>query len=462
MKKVIKLLIGLGLLTFVNFSALQLFSQEIIISQNQFKSKLYNLNYYIKTAIDDKSKLLYVYSGDTLITINLSKFSELERFKLKLPDLQEVSHEVLFPKFLKGELYFVHNQGGYLFRLNNDSLVRVDNSFNHKMQCDASILVRDDTLYKFGGYGFWSNRNFFTYFNYSTKEWDVVQPFNQEVPPGVSFADTYIDKNKIYVFNGLYQDEWDYQKSKELDQIWVFDFSSGIWKYLGKRKISASNYKMKISGENYFIMMDKTSLFKLDFPKNRTYIYRSSSLSSSIVANSIYYSGYMYLFTANSSSDSPIILQKVKEDMLLQELKDVKRIYISPNRIYYLLLIIILIPFLGLIFWINYKRNKNNKRIILKDGEIKYQKLVKKIDDTSYKILKALLDKNELDTNGLLELIDNKDLHYSHRTRVLHQLITELNLKLTLLTGINEDFILVKKSELDKRIKSYYLNKSMF
>ena len=127
-----------------------------------------------------------------------------------------------------------------------------------------------------------------------------------------------------------------------------------------------------------------------------------------------------------------------------------------------LLLIIILIPFLGLIFWINFKRNKNNKRIILKDGEIKYQKLVKQIDDPSYKILKALLDKNELDTNGLLELIDNKDLHYSHRTRVLHQLITELNLKLTLLTGINEDFILVKKSELDKRIKSYYLNKSMF
>ena len=111
MNKVIKLLIGLGLLTFVNFSALQLFSQEIIISQNQFKSKLYNLNYYIKTAIDDKSKLLYVYSGDTLITINLYKFSELGRFKLKLPDLQEVSHEVLFPKFLKGELYFVHNQG---------------------------------------------------------------------------------------------------------------------------------------------------------------------------------------------------------------------------------------------------------------------------------------------------------------------------------------------------------------
>jgi len=462
MRYFIKVLLGLGFFVFSLFHSIIAFSNDIFIGSRKYNSTLFNSNLLIKTAVDYDKKIFYINCGDSLIKIDLKTFSEIERVKLKLPKESDFLLEASIPVFYLNELHIVHIQGGYLYKVVSDSLCRVDRSFNHKMQCESSIFVLNDTLYKFGGYGFWSCRNFSTFFNSSSKEWDIVQPLTSLVPQGVSFADTYFDKNNMYVFNGFYQEDGEYQKSKDFDQYWSFNFVNKQWRYLGMRQISYSKYQLKITGKNYFIQIDDKYSYKLDILNNKAYVYSKSALATSIIANSFYYDGYLYLIVANSKENSPVYLRKVKEDQLLKDLVEIKEIYRPKNRIYYVLSVIFVIPLLGFGFWVFDKKRKLRKRIILKNGEIQFQNAIQQIDKNSYNIIKALLEKNDLDTNSLLELIDNQDLHYSHRTRVLHQLITELNLKLSLLTGINEDFILVKKSDIDKRIKTYYLNKSMF
>ncbi len=61
--------------------------------------------------------------------------------------------------------YLVSKGSGMVWELTNDSIKRIDNSFDHRMTYKSDIFVKNDTIFKFGGYGFWSARNFLTYFS---------------------------------------------------------------------------------------------------------------------------------------------------------------------------------------------------------------------------------------------------------------------------------------------------------
>ena len=83
--------------------------------------------------------------------------------------------------------YLVSKGSGMVWELTNDSIIRTDNSFDHRMTYQSDIFVKNDTIFKFGGYGFWSARNFFTYFSNTTKEWEFYNiNKNSYLPTGLS------------------------------------------------------------------------------------------------------------------------------------------------------------------------------------------------------------------------------------------------------------------------------------
>ena len=67
--------------------------------------------------------------------------------------------------FKKDDPIIVSKGGGMVWEVENDSFKRADNSYNHKMTNQSNVFVRNDTIMKFGGYGYWSSRNFFTYYS---------------------------------------------------------------------------------------------------------------------------------------------------------------------------------------------------------------------------------------------------------------------------------------------------------
>ena len=60
--------------------------------------------------------------------------------------------------FKKNTPYLVSIGGGMVWELTNDSIKRIDNSFDHKMSIRSDVFVKNDTIFKFGGYSVESER----------------------------------------------------------------------------------------------------------------------------------------------------------------------------------------------------------------------------------------------------------------------------------------------------------------
>ncbi|MDC1250244.1 type IX secretion system membrane protein PorP/SprF, partial [Flavobacteriaceae bacterium] len=66
----------------------------------------------------------------------------------------------------------------------------------------ASVFLHNDTIFKYGGYGYWSQRNFMTYYNKSSKEWEVYRQNNTYLPIGSYNGLNFKQKQKVYFFGG--------------------------------------------------------------------------------------------------------------------------------------------------------------------------------------------------------------------------------------------------------------------
>ena len=73
-----------------------------------------------------------------------------------------------FPVFNGDFQLFIERQGGKVYQKLNQKLKRIDNSYTHKNQLLSSIFLRNDTIFRFGGYGFFEAKNYFTYFSNKT------------------------------------------------------------------------------------------------------------------------------------------------------------------------------------------------------------------------------------------------------------------------------------------------------
>lgn len=62
----------------------------------------------------------------------------------------------------------------YHFNLASKTLKREDLTYYRGANCQAAQFARKDTLYSFGGYGFWQSTNIMTQFNWVSKDWTHI------------------------------------------------------------------------------------------------------------------------------------------------------------------------------------------------------------------------------------------------------------------------------------------------
>jgi len=73
-----------------------------------------------------------------------------------------------------------------------------------------------------------------------------------------------------------------------------------------------------------------------------------------------------------------------------------------------------------------------------------------------------LLGSDGVETSSIMEIIENPNHNYSHNMRTKNKIIGELNYKLKTILKIEKDLILAAKSEKDKRIIIYTIDKTFF
>ena len=95
-------------------------------------------------------------------------------------------YENLYVEKLKDNLYFFDKEGGFVFKLVNDKLFRIDNSYKHRLHNGSLNFNYNNIHYRFGGYGFFERSRSLVYFNDLNKEWELKSNFEEYLKKGRS------------------------------------------------------------------------------------------------------------------------------------------------------------------------------------------------------------------------------------------------------------------------------------
>ena len=431
--------------------------------------KICDRTYNCKSAIDYESGLLYFISGDSLKIVDLEEFKLLKVKHLVLPEW--LSTKEIIPVCLDKTLYLVNNGGGQIVKYDQDKLLRLDHSFTHKMQLQSAVFTAHNKIYRYGGYGFWSFRNFFTYFDTQSKEWEQLQPTgSKNFPPGSAYGNVVkLIDDTWYVFGGAMLNERQPIEYARNNQCWVFHFSNKKWEYLGRlnEELMNPNLISTIDYNNKVVMVIKAKTFVLDLPHNRLKQYNNSDAANSIRSEpKDYIASYFYkgnfLILGASSGDMDVKLLRISEADFLSDYIGEQQIY-ETNTLFLIscsLLSILVIAAL-IIIWFR-KRSIVIEKISIEAGKLTYKSREYQPNIEHLNLLNLVLHSEELTTNDLLDFLHKEHLHYSHNTRTINNMIDELNFNIGMLLQKDVKVIQKQKSVVDNRIKVFTIQKKFF
>ena len=369
---------------------------------------------------------------------------------------------------VNNKLYIVSNLGGAVYELKGDQLIRVDHSFEHKMQINAQTFTYDNRIFKFGGYGFWSARNFFTYFDLNSKEWEAYTPVQgDKLPPGLFDVNQFKKGNEITYFNGVSINANDNLKFERNQDIWQFNLRTKTWTYRGKAAFFFGNNPQNFQHGNYYYgFTEERRIIRINFQDETYEMYANEAVSSKISTQfkPIVENDRIYFF-ANNHASSDIELVSISLLEFLGKAQE-KHSFVEHNlwQTYSPFLgglVLILLAGLGVYFWLKHQPTRA-KYITDKDGELYLGKAPINFDETELKVIKYLLKNDDVPNSELLELVEQKGVHFSHNIRMKNDILNQLNLKLKAILQVDINFIIFKKSDTDSRLKVYRLNKQYF
>ena len=162
------------------------------------------------------------------------------------------SNELSFGDFLSyyrpvslnnGRILFCHHGVGTVYELRNDTILRIDRSFNHRNQYHSSIFGHDNSLYAFGGYGLFETKNLFVCYSNALNEWRQVIS-NCAIEPRWGH-DYMVTDDALYVFGGF--NKIDADVHQEYKDCWKYQFLSREWVKLGRVNIE---YDSQVESED--------------------------------------------------------------------------------------------------------------------------------------------------------------------------------------------------------------------
>ena len=435
------------------------------------RSENVNLSYGGEANLTYCKPYIYVIEKNHYKTIKIPELLVSDPIYFKFTD------STLYKKFtrtsftlnsINNKLYLSLNLGGIVYEIRGDELIRIDHSFEHKMQISSQQFVYDNRIFRFGGYGFWSARNFFTYFDLNSKEWESYSPVQgDKVPPGMFDVNQFINGDDITYFNGVVIDAFDNLKFDRSTEIWHFNLRSKIWGFKGKTALFFGHNPQNFQYDNYYVAFtEERRIIRVNFNNDTYEVFENQAVSSKISPQfkPFVENGIIYYF-ANNHANGEIELVSLPIDQFLGKLIK-KADFIEKNLwLEYSQVIIGLIASLILViafyFGIKFRPSKAT-HIKDKNGVLYVGKAAINFEENELKVLRYLLKKDDVPNSELLELVEQKGVHFSHNIRVKNDVLNQLNLKLKAILQVDTNFIIFKKSDSDSRLKVYRLNKQYF
>jgi len=406
--------------------------------------------------LDSINKQLIYQTNTSIHRISLSNLKTTSSVKIK-------NNNTVPPKMIlkNNKLLFLHQRGGDIFELNsNDSLYKTDNSDIVNFFIGSNHFVRKDTIFRHGGYGYWTLSNFLIYFEDLTKEWQSYSiSEDSEIPPVINEQIGFTLNDSYYFFGGNSLDEKGARTlTKKNNEIWEFNFKTKKWKKLGDilRNLIFPIHSIFKVDSNLFLINKQNKLFKVDVVNNTITRYKIAPILYQFVfgVNPIYYEDYVYFLNAKGK------INKIALSKLTKETEVITKFYETQNITEKIILASVFIILLVVIFYVA-KRYANAKTIKLLDNGVRFKNKFIELDSLSIAIIK-MVEPQDIELSKVYNLVKKDHLSKIQNERIKNQYIDQINLQLSVLTGRKEDFLIVSKSNFDKRYKIIRLNRAVY
>ena len=410
----------------------------------------------VNLLLDSINKQLIYQTYTSIHRISLSNLKTTSSVRIK-------NYNAAPPKMIlkNNRMLFLNQRGGDIFELNsNDSLYKTDNSDIVNFFIDSNLFVRKDTIFRHGGYGYWTLSNFLIYFEDLTKEWQSYSiSEDSEIPPVINAQIGFTLNDSYYFFGGNSLDEKGARTlTKKNNEIWEFNFNTKKWKKLGdilRNLIFPIHSSFKVDSD-LFLLNKQNKLFKIDVVNNTISKYKIAPILYQFVfgVNPIYYKDYVYFINGKGKID------KIALSKLTKETEVITKFYDTQNITEKIILASVFIILLVVILYVA-KRYANTKTIKLLDNGIRFKNKFIELDSLSISIIK-MVEPQDIELSKVYNLVKKDHLSKIQNERIKNQYIDQINLQLSVLTGIKEDFLIVSKSNFDKRYKIIRLNRAVY
>ena len=168
-------------------------------------------------------------------TIKKENLNSLEIEVIPFQNIDKINLDLYELIVKKKEYFFINDASGLVYKVQDNDLRRVDNSLDNRLLKDSYMFQHNDTIYRYGGYGFWSQRDFIIYFDESIREWEIYNTNNNSYSPAGSYKGVYFkNKNDVYFIGGQKVDEKNKLESIDNQDVVKFNFKTKSFEYLGK------------------------------------------------------------------------------------------------------------------------------------------------------------------------------------------------------------------------------------
>jgi hypothetical protein len=414
------------------------------------------------------------------------------------PSSQNIVPVELRYKSLKQQI--VYNQQGLFVFIDGAGLVfkvskyndqeiaftRLDSTFYYGYNTGSLKLMPNDTIYSFGGYGFWHFNGYLSYFDTKRKEWEIML-LNKEVPywgkEGEALSSLFFvssNHNLVYFTQEKMKQHGIRNYPDASDSLYLLDIAKK--EIITKGKLTINNKLIeqfakcrKIItpyGVLYDNPFDQNKDYLIDFANNKilvgndSYVQKIISSRNNYNENIIYYrnnhiysSCYPYdivdsaVFSIdNFKQFSSILYDNKFESSFIPEVQ-------FSNNFNFKLLILFLIILVFILF-VLFRKRRSNEAETADKKEFKEESL----NDLEIVLLKQFVEKLEKrefctveDLNNLLG-VSSKTVEIKKKART--DFITKVNYKIKQALYLDYDMIKRNRSENDKRSYLYYIEKS--
>jgi len=408
----------------------------------------------IKTWYDKINETTYTFYEDQIVkeqSFNSIKDTVLlNPIPIDYPDYSSIWYD--------GALHLTSKRGGLVYRVEKDTTIRIDRSFQHRKQFQASQFVHRDTLFRYGGYGFWRANNFFTYFDKMTKEWEYYRIEGFQFPPEAYGGPCFLLGDTFYSFGGREVDKFTGLGGQKNNDIWTFDFTTRKWTNLGKTAVNLSPYKIVQKDSLFYLFghpQDTDHNLLVDLNNNQARFYKQSFTSANISKNEpAFFRGDSLYYYKNN-----ILYSAVLSENIFNNPQQVERLFFDQRTLFTNLTFVALLAFVIIALsylWITYQRMRAPRLV---RGGIRNNFDFYPLREEEELVLGLLQSKLSATTEDILRVIGREELSNSQNNKRKADAIVEINKLMKQLVG--KTIIKTVKDPNDKRQVIYYYKRNL-